>query len=585
MLKADLARQCEKEVVGRVMRPEAAGKDMSLEAELQTRSLPLDRLAGEYKVDPRKVLRVLLSKNADIGGVFESRKKALMEKIGTSDPEDSRVEHIVGTELGLTVLEAICVALEKRGQPVTLNGIARVLGVENNAIRSDVAGQSLKVERVSAFDDAFRRVVLFEEGKGEDAVTMQGVIDSGELYAVRDEEGAIKGVLGLVYGSGGEVVIHRLHVVDNSYGIGVSNMLMEKAIKVAEASRKKTIRVAVDLGDETLIRAYNYYGFRKSVTYSGFFDGSSDMALLELDLEGAKQKRPAQVAAEDVPCRDIDGEPLTLGGKGGRRTIWAVKSPETIARIAELGRITYPCPEGPDTLRMFASIGGLYCVKDEQGKVEAAVEVFYTKDKDEIVFHGAPVTEDAKREKVDVELIRDIERIVKAKRMVCRSFPMETAPKLKNAMNVMLESGGRLSGSFEERPSPDLSYQSHHPEVVWEFKRQPAAKRKGRLFRSFVDGVKAGTTAEVRKLFDDELTVGEKTAAAAGAMLPIGVSLASVALGVVVAATTNLDLSGPQTAMSVASTAVGLPGAYVWGKSLVRTAMRLAGVGLGQYCG
>jgi hypothetical protein len=413
---------------------------------------------------------------------------------------------------------------------------------------------------------------------------MQGIIDSGELHAVRDEKGEVKGVIGLVFGSGGEVLIHRLHVVDQSYGVGVSGMLLEKAAEVASKNGKGKIRVALDSRDSKLIESFQGCGYRKLRQLRGFFGKTSDMVMLELDNTGSGPKKVQVADAVDVIVRDIDGEPLTLGGRFDELTIWAVKDSNTIEDIANLGRLTYPCPEGPNTLGMLSNIGGLFCAKDRDGKVVAALEVFYTKDGKEIVFHGAPVTREGKRDGVDVAMVAAAGKITSASRMVCKSFPMEAAPMLRDALNVMIQSGGTLTGSIEPKPSPDLSYQSQHPTVVWDLHAERKQRRQG-IFRSFMGGLKVGTSLEVRKMYaEDDLTAAERVAATAGLMLPIGLSVLAAGLGVYGAATTNIDVSDPQTAVAAMSTAASLPGIYCWGKGLLKSSARLIGIGLGQYC-
>ncbi|MFH1788289.1 MAG: GNAT family N-acetyltransferase, partial [Candidatus Altiarchaeota archaeon] len=351
--------------------------------EIQT--LAIEGSCGE--IDPIKLVELISSRSKGFRGIVSRKTKQLAE----SHPDVSVevVAAIAKKHVALFTLQWL--QEELKGESLTIENAAGYLGLKEDA--SDmlgVVGELGKIMRVSGGDvETLKAVVALEAATGgEDLVTLQGIIDAGELYVVRGNEGEITGVMGLIYDNENGIHIHRLGILGDAYGRGVGEKLVKKARERAKRTGRTAIKLTCSSLDAGMTAFYEQHGFQMTGEVKDYYGLKEDLLFLQLGV------------TEDSPRKSKDGkklkdEKLPVKLDGFRHNgVYMVQDHKTLQNLQHIEKKSYPkTPEGLNTFAMMADAGGVVVAKDAIFRPEAFCYFFHDKDGETLHLHGVPTKE------------------------------------------------------------------------------------------------------------------------------------------------------------------------------------------------
>jgi|GEM_PF-1823266 len=413
------------------------------------------------RIHPFKLLKAL-KKNPVMRELLE--KELIKVKEGTESGDQRIIERIAERQVAIAVINLIRDILHEDGQELTLRNAARLLNVEEGREVEElgVEGEAGEVVRVSKLDELFVAAVELEAGSGgEDLITLQALIDCGQLYVVR-QGGSINGVMGLIFDVEGGVIIHRLGILGEAYGRGVASKLLEKAVEAEGKLGVRRLRYSPPSSEENIKNFFEGQRFQLRKVRENYYGDGRDLEFLERSLTGEPVPDELEVHAEDRVCVNDRGEKISLTLDDGEYSLYELHDFDSIKDVVKLEESSYPVTaEGMCTVINIAFAGGLFGVKDN-GRVVAALELFHARDGKKVFLHGVPADE-KEYGGVRVELIKAVPELTRAERMVCKTFPADW-----EINSILKKAGGWVSG-YEERPITDINKPEKCPVYEWYF--------------------------------------------------------------------------------------------------------------------
>jgi len=326
-----------------------------------------------------------------------------------------------------------------------------------------VAGRGVVSNSIADFNELFKRAAVFEEKHGgEDLVTLQSIMSCGSLFSVSDGSGGTTAVMGLTYGRENDVFIYPFHAVGGDSGRSSVRLLLEKVVRQAEEDGKNKVCFVGKYSSE-VCGVLLEEGFRETKRVRDYYSKGEDLVRYDKFLGGEpKSVVESPVNQEDEVCN------IRLKDRLRECSVCRLRSKESIMQAVELGNKTYPeTSEQFETISAIAEMGGLYGLKDENGKLLSSMPILSTKDKSRIYFHGVTKNPSDEYRGQDKALLVSVKKLFpEARTMFNDNFPNTWLYNL----NLMTSTGAEVKG-ISDRPLTEIEEKNPCYVVEWNTKK------------------------------------------------------------------------------------------------------------------